>query len=131
MGDIALGAVGVCAPVTLLFVSIAVGMCSGVSVVVSQCFGAGKRTEMRQAASTSIIMLMVMGLIFSVVGVVFGRTFLSGALGVGDWYIDEASLYLEIYAVGLIFQFAYNVFAALLRAVGDSKSSLYFLLVSL
>ncbi len=130
VGDIALGAVGVCAPVTLLFVSIAVGMCSGVSVVVSQCFGAGKRTEMRQAASTSIIMLMVMGLIFSVVGVVFGRTFLSGALGVGDWYIDEASLYLEIYAVGLIFQFAYNVFAALLRAVGDSKSSLYFLLVS-
>ena len=51
VGDIALGAVGVCAPVTLLFISIAVGMCTGVSVVVSQYFGAGKPGEMRRAAS--------------------------------------------------------------------------------
>ena len=130
VGDIALGAVGVCAPVTLLFISIAVGMCTGVSVVAAQCFGAGKPVEMRKAASTSIIMLVVMGLVFSVVGAVFARGFLGGLLGVGDWYIDDASLYFSIYAIGLIFQYAYNVFAALLRAVGDSKSTLYFLLIS-
>lgn len=130
VGDIALGAVGVCAPVTLLFISIAVGMCTGVSVVAAQCFGAGQLERMRQSASTSIIMLLAMGLFFSVVGVVFGRGFLGGLLGVGDWYIDEASLYFRIYAAGLIFQFAYNAFAALLRAVGDSKSTLYFLLIS-
>ena len=130
VGDVALGAVGVCAPVTLLFISIAIGMCTGVSVVVSQYFGAGKPEELRRAASTSIIMLLVMGLIFSVVGVMFGREFLSGLLGVGDWYIEDATLYLRIYAVGLVFQFAYNAFAALLRAVGDSRSTLYFLLIS-
>ena len=130
VGDIALGAVGVCAPVTLLFLSIAVGMCTGISVVVSQYFGAGKPEEMRRAASTSIIMMLIMGLIFSVIGVVFGRGFLGGLLGVGDWYIEEASLYFGIYAAGLVFQFAYNAFAALLRAVGDSKATLYFLLIS-
>ncbi len=130
VGDIALGAVGVCFPVTLLFTSIAVGMCTGVSVVAAQCFGAGKMAEMRRSASTSIIMLLAMGLFFSVIGVVFSRGFLGGMLGVGDWYIDEASMYFSIYAVGLVFQFAYNTFAALLRAVGDSKSTLYFLLIS-
>ena len=130
VGDIALGAVGVCAPVTLLFTSIAVGMCSGVSVVVSQYFGAEKPEEMRRAASTSIIMLLAMGLFFSVIGAVFSRGFLGGLLGVGEWYLDDASLYFRIYAVGLVFQFAYNAFAALLRAVGDSRATLYFLLVS-
>lgn len=130
VGDIALGAVGVCGPVTLLFISIAIGMCTGVSVVVSQYFGAGRPAEMRRAASTSIIMLLVMGLFFSAFGALFSRTLLGGMLGVGEWYLDDASLYFSIYAVGLIFQFAYNVFAALLRAVGDSKSTLYFLLVS-
>ncbi len=130
VGDIALGAVGVCAPVTLLFISIAIGMCSGVSVVAAQCFGAGKLDEMRRSASTSIIMLLSVGLLLSVVGVAFGRGFLGGLLGVGDWYIDEAALYFQIYAAGLIFQFAYNAFAALLRAVGDSRSTLYFLLIS-
>lgn len=130
VGDIALGAVGVCAPATLLFVSLAVGMCTGVSVVAAQCFGAGRTQELRRAASTSILLLLAVGAVLSVVGVLCGRFFLSVVLGVGEWYIGDATIYFEIYAVGLIFQFAYNVFAALLRAVGDSKASLYFLLIS-
>ncbi len=130
VGDIALGAVGVCAPVALLFTAIAIGMCSGVSVVVAQCFGAGKQDEMRRSAATSIFMLLAMGIVFSVVGAVFARGFLGSVLGVGDWYIEDAVLYFRIYAIGLIFQYAYNAFAALLRAVGDSKATLYFLLIS-
>lgn len=130
VGDIALGAVGVCSPVALLFTSVAIGMSTGVSVVASQCFGAGKLDEMRRSASTSIIMLLVMGFFFSVIGAVGSRFFLGGMLGVSDWYIDEATLYFSIYAVGLVFQFAYNAFAALLRAIGDSGATLYFLLIS-
>ena len=130
VGDIALGAVGVCAPVTLLFTSIALGMCTGVSVVASQYFGAGKQEELRRSASTSIIMLLITGVIFSVIGAVFSRNVLGDLLGVGEWYLDDAALYFGIYAVGLVFQFAYNAFAALLRAVGDSKATLYFLLIS-
>lgn len=130
VGDIALGAVGACAPVALLFTSIAVGMSTGVSVVASQCFGAGRTERLRHSASTSIIMLLLAGAVFSVLGAVFSRGLLGGLLGVGDWYLNDASLYFFIYAIGLVFQFAYNAFAALLRAVGDSKSTLYFLLIS-
>ncbi len=130
VGGVALGAVGVCAPVTLLFLSIAMGMCAGVSVVVAQYFGAGKLAEMRRAASTSLLMLFAMGIVFSVIGAVFARVFLEQFLGVGGWYIDQATTYFSIYAIGLVFQFAYNAFAALLRAVGDSKATLYFLLIS-
>lgn len=130
VGDIALGAVGTCSPVTLVFVSLAVGMCTGCSVVVSQYFGAKKMEEMRRAASTSIILLLMVGAVLSVLGVAFARPLLRNVLGVGDWYIDDATVYLAIYAAGLLFQFAYNAFAALLRAVGDSKASLYFLLIS-
>lgn len=130
VGDIALGAVGVCGPVALLFTSIAVGMCTGVSVVVSQYFGAQKMGEMRRAASTSIIMLFAMGIAFSVIGAVFSRFLLSRLLGVGEWYLKDATMYFSIYAIGLVFQFAYNAFAALLRAVGDSKATLYFLMIS-
>lgn len=130
VGDTALGAVGVCSPVALLFTSIAIGMCTGVSVVASQYFGAGKQAEMRRASATAILLLLLMGVFFSVIGAVFGRVFLSGVLGVSEWYIDDATTYFSIYAIGLVFQFAYNVFAALLRAVGDSKATLYFLLIS-
>ena len=130
VGDMALGAVGSCSPLTLVFISLAIGMCSGCSVVVSQYFGAKKMEEMRRAASTSIILLLIIGAVLSVLGVTLARPLLSTVLGVGDWYIDDATTYLAIYAAGLLFQFAYNAFAALLRAVGDSKASLYFLLIS-
>lgn len=130
VGDIALGAVGACSSVTLVFVSLAVGMCTGCSIVAAQYFGAGMKDELRRSASTSIVLLLIMGVFFSILGVIVARPFLTNVLGVGDWYIDYATTYFSIYAGGLIFQFAYNVFAAMLRAVGDSKSSLYFLLIS-
>ena len=60
VGDIALGAVGACSPLTMLFVALAIGMCTGCSVVVAQYYGAGKIEDMRRSASTSIILLLVL-----------------------------------------------------------------------
>lgn len=130
VGDIALGAVGACSPLTMLFVALAIGMCTGCSVVVAQYYGAGKIEDMRRSASTSIILLLVLGAVLSVVGIVTARPLLERVLGVSEWYIEYAVDYFAIYAIGLIFQFAYNVFAALLRALGDSKATLYFLIIS-
>ena len=130
VGDIALAAVGACAPMTMLFVMLAIGMSAGSSVVIAQYFGAGKTAEMRRAVSTSIILLLVMGAVLSVVGVVVARPFLVHILSVSEPYIEYAADYFAIYAVGLVFQFAYNIFAAILRALGDSKATLYFLLIS-
>lgn len=130
VGDTALAAVGACAPMTMLFVMLAIGMSAGSSVVIAQYYGAGKVAEMRRAVSTSIILLIAMGVVLSVVGVVVARPFLVHILSVGQLYIDYAVDYFAIYAMGLVCQFAYNIFAAILRALGDSKATLYFLLIS-
>ena len=130
VGDTALAAVGACAPLTMVFVALAIGMANGSAVVIGQYYGAGKTDEMRRTVSTSIILLLALGAILSVVGVLVTRPMLTYVMSVGELYIEYAADYFSIYAIGLIFQFAYNIFAAVLRALGDSKASLYFLLIS-
>lgn len=130
VGDTALAAVGACAPLTMLFIALAIGMSNGSAVVVGQYYGAGKLNELRRTVSTSTILLLILGAVLSVVGVIVARPMLSGVMKVSDLYIDYAVDYFAIYSVGLIFQFAYNIFAAVLRALGDSKATLYFLIIS-
>ena len=130
VGDTALAAVGACAPLTMLFIALAIGMSNGSAVVVGQYYGAGKLDELRRTVSTSTILLLILGAVLSVVGVIVARPMLSGVMKVSELYIDYAVDYFAIYAMGLIFQFAYNIFAAVLRALGDSKATLYFLIIS-
>lgn len=130
VGEDALSAVGTCAPMTMVFVALSIGMSAGCSIVIAQYFGAGKHEEMRRAAATSMIILISLGIVLSVVGVLAARPLLTYALNVNPAYIDYAVEYFAIYAAGLVFQFAYNICAAILRALGDSKASLYFLLIS-
>ena len=130
VGDTALAAVGACSPLTMLFIALAIGMSNGSAVVTGQYYGAGKPEEMRRTVSSSIILLVALGAVLSVVGVVVARPMLSGVMSVSDLYIEYAVDYFSIYAIGLVFQFAYNIFAAVLRALGDSKATLYFLIIS-
>ena len=130
VGADALASVGTCASLTMLFLALAIGMSAGCSIVVSQYFGAKQIEEMRKAVSTAVIMLVVMGLVLSVVGVVAARPLLEHVLNVDARYLEDAAAYFGIYAVGLVFQFTYNIFSAILRSLGDSKATLYFLLVS-
>lgn len=130
VGDTALAAVGASAPLTMLFVALAIGLANGSAIVAGQYFGAGKVGEMRRTVSTSIIMMVCLGAVFSVVGVVVARPMMSGIMSVGEEYLEYAVSYFSIYAIGLVFQFAYNIFAAILRALGDSKATLYFLIIS-
>ena len=130
VGADALASVGTCTSLTMLFVAIAIGLSAGCSIVVSQYFGAKQLDEMRRAVSTSIIMLVVIGLVLSVVGSLATRPLLRYVLNVDARYLEDAVTYFGIYAMGLVFQFTYNIFAAILRSLGDSKATLYFLLVS-
>ena len=123
VGDTALAAVGACSPLTMVFIALALGMSNGSAVVTGQYYGARKLDEMRRAVSTSIILLLVLGVAFSVLGVIVARPMLSGLMKVSAPYIEYAVDYFSIYAIGLVFQFAYNIFAAVLRALGDSKAT--------
>jgi putative MATE family efflux protein len=130
VGEAALSAVGTCSSMTMLYLALAQGFSMGAGILAAQLFGAGKTEEMRRLAGTSILLLTGMGLLASFIGAATAGLFLRYFLGVPDSLLNMAVIYFIIYAAGLIFQFAYNIVAALLRAVGDSKASLYFLLVS-
>jgi putative MATE family efflux protein len=130
VSETALASVGTCASLTMLFVALAVGMSNGAAVVISQYFGARKMDELRRSVSTSLILFTVMGIVFSLVALVLSRVLLQDVLTVQDYLLEGALLYFRIYAVGLVFQFLYNIVAAILRSMGDSSATLYFLLIS-
>ena len=129
-GQQALSAVGACASLTALFTALAIGFSIGAGVLISQYFGASREQELRQYAATAIVLMLAMGLFMSIIGVVSARFLLERALGTPEALLPLTLLYFRIYAAGLVFQFGYNIAAALLRALGDSKATLYFLLVS-
>lgn len=129
-GQQALSSVGACTSLTILFTALAIGFSVGAGVLVSQYFGAAREQELRRFALAAIVLMLGMGLVMSVIGVVSAPLLLRQLLGTPQALYAQALVYFRIYAVGLIFQFGYNIAAALLRALGDSKATLYFLLVS-
>ena len=129
-GQQALSAVGACASLTILFTALALGFSIGAGVLISQYFGAGRTEELRRYAATAIVLMLAMGLVMSAIGLLSAKLLLRGFLGTPETLLPQAVLYFRIYAAGLVFQFGYNIAAALLRALGDSRATLYFLLVS-
>ena len=130
IGQEALAAEGVAGPVMNLVILAISGLCIGAGVLISQYFGASREQELRQYAATAIVLMLAMGLLMSLIGVCSARFLLARALGTPEALLPLTLLYFRIYAAGLVFQFGYNIAAALLRALGDSKATLYFLLVS-
>lgn len=130
VGEAALAAVGTCAPLTMLFTAIALGMSNGAAVVISQFYGAGRMDEMKKAVASSLILLAAMGVVLSILGFVLTGWMLRVVLGVQNYLLPQAETYFRIYAIGLLAQFIYNIVAAILRSMGDSRATLYFLLVA-
>lgn len=129
-GEAALSAVGTTGSFTFLFLAVAIGFSAGNGVVVAQHFGAGEEKNVRANASTGILFLMILGIISAVFGIAIARPAYMYFVNVPDSFLEMTLVYFRIYAVGLIFQFGYNIFSAILRAVGDSAATLYFLLIS-
>lgn len=130
VSDHALSAVGSCTSLTMLFTALALGFSIGAGVLAAQYYGAQKLGEVRRIAATSVVLFLTLGAVMSVLGAVLTRPLLAGLLQTPETLLEMAVTYFMIYAAGLIFQFGYNIAAALLRAIGDSKATLYFLLAS-
>ena len=129
-GEDAVSSVGTTVSFTFLFLSIALGFSAGNSVVVAQFYGARDEKQVRANASTGILLLMGMGVIASVVGILVARPAFENLVAVPDELLEDTLIYFRVYSAGLIFQFGYNIFSSILRAVGDSAATLYFLLIS-
>ena len=130
VSDHALSAVGSCTSLTMLFTALALGFSIGAGVLAAQYYGAQKLGEVRRIAATTDVLFLALGAVMSVLGAVLTRPLLAGLLQTPETLLEMAVTYFMIYAAGLIFQFGYNIAAALLRAIGDSKATLYFLLAS-
>ncbi len=130
VGEKALSAVGACASLTELFTALAIGFSIGAGVLIAQCYGASQEERLRKYASTAIWLMTGIGIVVSLTGLLAGEFILKNVLQVPEPMQRLAVHYFRIYALGLVFQFGYNIFAAILQAVGDSKSTLYFLLIS-
>ena len=129
VGEEALAAVGTANPLMTLAILFVNGMCLGAGILVSTAFGAGDTKLLERQVSTTAIAGTVFSLAFSAVCVLLANPLLR-LLQVPADVLPIAVTYLRIVFAGLIFTFFYNFLAATMRALGDSKSALYFLMVS-
>ena len=129
-GESPLAAVGACGVLTMAFLALANGFSAGACILIAQLFGAGRKEDMRRQASSSLTVMIVMGVAATAVGIIISRVALKYVLATPDSLLPMAETYFKIYAAGLVFQFGYNIVAAILRGIGDSKATLYFLLVA-
>ncbi len=129
LGKGALAAVGASFPIIFLLVALIIGLTMGSSVLISQYYGAKDMRRVKRAIDTSYIVLIVSSLIVTTIGLVFSGTILR-LLSTPEEIIPQAKTYLNITFAGIIFLFGYNAISAVLRGLGDSKTPLYFLVIS-
>ncbi len=129
VGPNALAAVGACGSMNFLFVSLSTGLATGIGILVSQFFGAGDEKRVRKAIANAVYVLFSAALCVSIFGVLFCPQLLA-LLQTPDTVIGDSVTYMRTACAGMIFVATYNGMAALLRALGDSRTPLYFLIMS-
>ena len=130
VGKEALAAVGGATGTLInLLVGFFVGISSGATVVLSQCYGARDQRSVRKTVHTSVVMAVVFGAILTTLGLLLSRQMLLMMKTPSD-VLPHAVSYLRIYFLGMIPQMIFNMGSGLLRAVGDSRRPLYFLMTA-
>ena len=129
VGEDALAAVGTSNPLMTLAILFINGLCLGAGILVSTAYGAGDTQRVERQVSTTAIAGTVFSLVFSALCVLLATPLLR-LMQVPTEILPIAVQYLRIVFAGLIFTFFYNFLAATMRALGDSKSALYFLMIS-
>ena len=128
----AYAAVGSVGPIINILIGFFSGLATGAGVIISQHFGAKNREGVRKAVHTSMVMTLVMGVAFTIIGVTMAPLMLKLMLRdtTSSTIYPFAKSYLTIYFSGVIGLMLYNMGAGILRAVGDSQRPLFFLIVS-
>lgn len=130
VGKEALAAVGGSTGVVIgLLVNLIVGLSSGATVVIAQAYGSNDYSSVKKAVQTAMSSSVYIGAIFTVIGIIF-TPWAMNMLNVPTDIMDYSVLYMRIYMLGMIPTMIYNTGAGILRAVGDSKRPLYFLVAA-
>ena len=128
-GSESLAAVGSTTALINVFTNLFIGISLGSNVLAARYYAAGKEREMSETVHSPLTLALISGILMAFAGLFFSRTALEW-MGTPDDVIDLAALYMKIYFIGMPFFMLYNYGAAILRAVGDTKRPLLFLVVS-
>ena len=128
-GSQALAAVGSTTALINIFTNLFIGISLGANVLAARFYASGKEKEMSEKVHTSITLALISGLVMALAGVLLAR-FALNLMGTPNDVIDQSVLYMRIYFLGMPFFMLYNYGAAILRAVGDTKRPLFFLVIS-
>lgn len=129
LGKEALAAVGSSFPLIFTLISFVVGITTGTTIIVAQYFGAKDMVKVRRAIDTMYIFLFFASIIIGVVGIIFSGPIFR-LIHLPEDVIPQAVLYMQVYFTGMLFFFGFNGSSAILRGLGDSKTPLYFLIIS-
>ncbi len=128
-GSQALAAVGSTSALINLLVNLFIGLSVGANVLVARFYGAGLKRDLSEMVHTAVMTSFVAGCFLVVVGIAIAGPALR-LMGTPDDVIAQSILYMQIYFAGMPATMSYNFGAAVLRAVGDTKRPLYYLLIA-
>lgn len=129
VGANALAAVGTCGSMNFLFFSLSSGLAIGIGIIVAQYFGANDEKRIKETIANSIYVLFTAACIVSITGILVAPRILR-LLNTPDTIIQSSIIYMRTTCSGIIFVAFYNGVSSILRAFGDSKTPLYFLVLS-
>ena len=129
VGASALASVGATGSLNFLFFAMSFGIAAGVGVVVSQYFGAGKMDMVEKSIINGMYLLAVVSAVMGLIGIISARWILV-VLDTPEIILDDAVVYMRVSCAGILAIAAYNGVASVLRALGDSKTPLYFMVVA-
>lgn len=129
LGGQALAAVGTAGPIMNLAILFISGMCMGAGILMNTQYGAKQQDVLERQISTTLLSGLVFSFFVTLSMMVLAKPVLT-LIRVPEEILDSACGYLRIIFTGFLFTFAYNFFSSTLRALGDSKASLYFLVIS-
>lgn len=129
LGEQALASVGSTASVVFLILGVAGGFTQGMGVLISNAFGAKDETQLRHLVAISFLLTLVSAMVLTVPAVLLCRRLLVWMDAPAD-ILEGSASYLRVIFTGIFFTMSYNMAGSVLRAVGDSKTPLYFLVVS-
>ncbi len=129
VGSNALGAVGAVGNLNFLFFSLCLGLASGIGILISQFFGAGKDDYVKKIIANSVYIITISGAVMSIISFVFARPILH-LMNTPAENMEDAVIYMQIVCGATVIVAIYNGISSILRALGDSKTPLIFLIVS-
>ncbi|MCF8302154.1 MAG: MATE family efflux transporter [Bacteroidales bacterium] len=129
LGKEALAAVGASFPLIFTLISFIIGVASGFTIIIAQYFGAKDMKRVQKSVDTMYLFMLGSGVLVSILGIIFSDDIFR-LIDLPEEVLPLAKIYLNIFLGGIVLFFGFNGTSAILRGLGDSKTPLYFLIIS-